>query len=191
MADENADTPNVRIIPPLVYIIGLAVGFLVTLWMPFRLISDSVAWPIGGVLLACGIALAASAILNFKEVGTTVRPDRAASTLVTAGPYRITRNPMYLGLAFVYPWHCASRSIGLGHHSAAARLDCNTALRRWPRRSLFEAALRCRLRRLHDESSTLDLNSERSGVRSVIRRFRDEAEIRAGPITESRLLVYG
>jgi protein-S-isoprenylcysteine O-methyltransferase Ste14 len=35
-------------------------------------------------------------------VGTTVRPDRAASSLVIAGPYKITRNPMHLGLAFVY-----------------------------------------------------------------------------------------
>ena len=35
-------------------------------------------------------------------MGTTVRPDRAASTLVIAGPYKISRNPMYLGLALVY-----------------------------------------------------------------------------------------
>ena len=40
--------------------------------------------------------------MKFKDVGTTVRPDRAASTLVFAGPYKISRNPMYLGLALVY-----------------------------------------------------------------------------------------
>jgi protein-S-isoprenylcysteine O-methyltransferase Ste14 len=102
MPAENADAPNVRIIPPLVYLAGLAIGFLVSLWMPFRLVSYLVAWPLGGVLVACGAVLAASAVLKFKGVGTTVRPDRAASTLVIAGPYRITRNPMYLGLAVVY-----------------------------------------------------------------------------------------
>jgi protein-S-isoprenylcysteine O-methyltransferase Ste14 len=46
--------------------------------------------------------LTGSAVLKFKDAGTTVRPDRAASTLVIACPYKITRNPMYLGLAFVY-----------------------------------------------------------------------------------------
>jgi len=102
MPTENADTPNVRIIPPLVYLTGLAVGFLGTLWMPFTLLSYSVAWPLGGVLVACGAVVTASAILTFKGAGTTVRPDRAASALVIAGPYRLTRNPMYLGLGFVY-----------------------------------------------------------------------------------------
>jgi protein-S-isoprenylcysteine O-methyltransferase Ste14 len=102
MAAENADAPNVKIIPPLVYLIGLALGFAVTLWMPLRLVPDWVAWPLAGALVACGAVLAVSAVLRFKGVGTTVRPDRAASTLVIAGPYRITRNPMYLGLALIY-----------------------------------------------------------------------------------------
>ena len=52
--------------------------------------------------MLCAAVLTGSALLKFKDVGTTVRPDRAASTLVITGPYKITRNPMYLGLAFVY-----------------------------------------------------------------------------------------
>jgi protein-S-isoprenylcysteine O-methyltransferase Ste14 len=99
---DIADTPNVRIIPPLVYLTGLVIGSLLTLWFPTKVVPGLVAWGIGGILILCGAILAASAIFNFKSVGTPIRPDRAATTLVIVGPYKLTRNPMYLALAFVY-----------------------------------------------------------------------------------------
>ena len=102
MSEVNSDAPNVKIIPPLVYLAGMIVGLLVSIWLPTKVVSNPAAWIVGGFLILCGAVLAASAILKFKGVGTTVRPDRAASSLVIAGPYKITRNPMYLGLALVY-----------------------------------------------------------------------------------------
>jgi protein-S-isoprenylcysteine O-methyltransferase Ste14 len=101
MTDGN-DAPNVKIIPPLVYLAGIVIGFLATIWMPTKVVPNSVAWTVGGILICCGAVLTGSALLKFKDVGTTVRPDRAASTLVIGGPYKISRNPMYLGLALVY-----------------------------------------------------------------------------------------
>ena len=101
MTDGN-DAPNVKIIPPLVYLAGIIIGFLATIGLPTRVVPNSVAWTVGGILIFCGAVLAGSAVVKFKDVGTTVRPDRAASTHVIAGPYKISRNPMYLGLALVY-----------------------------------------------------------------------------------------
>jgi protein-S-isoprenylcysteine O-methyltransferase Ste14 len=101
MTDGN-DAPNVRIIPPLVYLAGIVIGLLATIWTPTKVVPNSVAWTVGGILIFCGAVLTGSAVFKFKDVGTTVRPDRAASTLVIDGPYNMTRNPMYLGLAFVY-----------------------------------------------------------------------------------------
>jgi protein-S-isoprenylcysteine O-methyltransferase Ste14 len=101
MSDGN-DAPNVKIIPPLIYLAGIVIGFLATIWMPTKVVPNSVAWAVGGILIFCGAVLAGSAVVKFKDVGTTVRPDRAASILVISGPYKITRNPMYLGMAVFY-----------------------------------------------------------------------------------------
>jgi protein-S-isoprenylcysteine O-methyltransferase Ste14 len=101
MTDGN-EAPNVKIIPPLVYLAGIVIGFLATIWMPTKVVPNSVAWTVGGILICCGAVLTGSALLKFKDVGTTVRPDRPASTLVIGGPYNMTRNPMYLGMAVFY-----------------------------------------------------------------------------------------
>lgn len=102
MTKPMADAPDVHIIPPLVYVVGLVVGLLVSVWIPTKVVSDGLAWSLGGVLFVCGAALAGSAVLRFRREGTTVRPDRAPEKFVIEGPYRITRNPMYLGLAIAY-----------------------------------------------------------------------------------------
>jgi protein-S-isoprenylcysteine O-methyltransferase Ste14 len=102
MSDISSDAPSVKIIPPLVYLAGLVIGFLANIWMPIKVVPSLAAWTSGGILIFCGAVLTGSAVLKFKDVGTTVRPDRAASMLVIVGPYKITRNPMYLGLACVY-----------------------------------------------------------------------------------------
>jgi len=102
MAATSADAPKVRIIPPLIYLAGLVIGFLANLWIPISVLPNLVAWIPGGILAICGAVLSGSAVSRFKSTGTTVRPDRPVKTLVIAGPYKFTRNPMYLGLAFVY-----------------------------------------------------------------------------------------
>jgi protein-S-isoprenylcysteine O-methyltransferase Ste14 len=56
----------------------------------------------GIVLFALGAALAGWAWLIFHKAGTTRIPGKASTTLVTTGPYHVTRNPMYIGLALAY-----------------------------------------------------------------------------------------
>jgi protein-S-isoprenylcysteine O-methyltransferase Ste14 len=102
VSNARSDAPDVRIIPPLVYLAGLIAGFIISIWIPTKVLPNDLAWTLGGILILCGACLAGAAIFRFKRVGTTVRPDRAPSSLVVAGPYKFTRNPMYLGLAFVY-----------------------------------------------------------------------------------------
>lgn len=55
------------------------------------------------VLGLVGIGTSAAGVLHFRRAGTTIDPMRpdAASVLVSAGVYRFTRNPMYLGMLLV------------------------------------------------------------------------------------------
>jgi hypothetical protein len=78
---DGSDAPDVKIIPPLVYLAGIVISFLVTIWMPTKVIPNSVAWTVGAILICCGAVPTGSTILKFKDVGTAVRPHRAASTL--------------------------------------------------------------------------------------------------------------
>ena len=98
----QADAPKVRIVPPLVYLAGLGLGHLANRWLQLELVPVEAGWIAGGILFVLGLGLAASAMVNFTRAGTTIRPDRASTALVIAGPYRFTRNPMYLGLAVAY-----------------------------------------------------------------------------------------
>lgn len=57
---------------------------------------------IGEIIFLAGAALAAWGWLLFRNARTTRIPGQASSTMVTWGPYRFTRNPMYLGLTIAY-----------------------------------------------------------------------------------------
>ena len=56
----------------------------------------------GAVLFAIGAAIAGWSLVIFHNVRTTTVPGRASSSLVTWGPYRFSRNPMYVGLVVAY-----------------------------------------------------------------------------------------
>src|SRR4051812_1369255 len=88
--------------PPVYYVVGLAGG--VALNSAFGLpLGGRPATAVAGVVVAAlGAALAAAGGATVIRHRTTIRPHHAVATLVTAGPYRLSRNPMSTGLAIVY-----------------------------------------------------------------------------------------
>lgn len=88
--------------PPAFYGVGFATGLVLQHWVPLGFGRPAVVVLCGALVLAAGIALAATGVVTVRRHKTTIVPHRPVSTLVTTGPYRISRNPMYAGLALQY-----------------------------------------------------------------------------------------
>jgi protein-S-isoprenylcysteine O-methyltransferase Ste14 len=100
-------SPGVRFPPPTVFVAGWLLGWLLESRVErIRLVGASAdRWPlvIGGTLfLAAGLVVIAWGLLTFFRARTAVMPHHSASRLVTHGPYRFTRNPMYLGMTLLH-----------------------------------------------------------------------------------------
>ncbi len=102
MTAIETDSPKAKFPPPLLFATGLAAGWMIGLPLPTTVLPTDTAHLIGGVILGCGALLAASALHLFFSAKTSIRPDRPANMLVIRGPYRFTRNPMYLSMALLY-----------------------------------------------------------------------------------------
>lgn len=96
------DSAGVVAPPPLVYLGGLAVGFGLEALLASASVPGVVRWVVGGLLLLGGVALLGSFNAAFHRKGTAVEPWKPTTAIVTTGPYRLTRNPAYLGMALVY-----------------------------------------------------------------------------------------
>jgi protein-S-isoprenylcysteine O-methyltransferase Ste14 len=82
------------------YLLGIALHFLVP--MPFSWTLAIRPDIVGGVLFILGVIVAGSGWLAFHKAGTTRVPGQVSTTFVSWGPYRFTRNPMYVGLSLAY-----------------------------------------------------------------------------------------
>jgi len=104
-ADASAaerDRPGVIATPPLIYIVGLAIGFGLEALLPSASLPGALAWSLGSGLLIAGLALAASFFNAFRGARTPVDVRKPTTAIVTTGPYRLSRNPGYLSLALIY-----------------------------------------------------------------------------------------
>jgi protein-S-isoprenylcysteine O-methyltransferase Ste14 len=97
-----ADTAGVIAPPPLIYLGALAVGFALDGVTGTGSLPWAVAVPIGVASIVAGFALLASFLSAFQRAQTPVDPYTPTETIVTDGPYRLTRNPAYLGMALTY-----------------------------------------------------------------------------------------
>ena len=101
-ANQKEARPEVRFPPPLVFIgfifLGLAADRLIPL--PSPAIPEMIGW-VGLALAIAELVLIASAIGLFRKAGENPEPWTPSATIIASGPYRFTRNPMYLGMTMI------------------------------------------------------------------------------------------
>jgi len=97
--DDRADAAQVIIRPPLAWglavIAGLALDWLVPL--PFLPADVPAGW-LGAMVFVLALALFAWAIVTITRAGSNVPTNLPTTTIVESGPYRFTRNPIYLAM---------------------------------------------------------------------------------------------
>ena len=97
----GADNAGVIVRPPLLYAVALA-AMLALRWLwPLPIFSGAVFWP-GLALVALAVGLLIWGRQTLVTGGTNVDPSLPSTAVVTSGPYRFSRNPLYMGLAVVY-----------------------------------------------------------------------------------------
>lgn len=89
------------IYPPMWLVFGIVAIFALNEFHPGPRFTGLGSQLLGGAILVAGLALLVFAGGLFKRAGTDMIPFRDVSALVTGGVYRLSRNPMYLGMAAI------------------------------------------------------------------------------------------
>ena len=91
------DHADVKIHPPVLLLLHLFAAFLLNRFLPLPFVFPKVLEWVGYALVFLGLGLAFSAASGFMRAHTTLDPHGSVSNIVTSGPYRFMRNPIYLG----------------------------------------------------------------------------------------------
>jgi protein-S-isoprenylcysteine O-methyltransferase Ste14 len=99
MVPEAANIGIIR--PPLIYLGAIALGLLLHFVWPVRLVPHTVLVPLGCIAVLVAVALFLYAVREFRIADTPVPGNRPTTTIVRTGPYRCSRNPIYLSFSLL------------------------------------------------------------------------------------------
>jgi protein-S-isoprenylcysteine O-methyltransferase Ste14 len=107
--DPVSDVANLGLVrPPLVYLGSILVGLLLHVAWPLPLVRHTVSAPIGAGVVLLAVGLFVASVRTFRAAGTPVPGNQPTTTIVSTGPYRFSRNPIYLAFSAlqvgIAPW---------------------------------------------------------------------------------------
>jgi len=100
--DHSPDHPGVITHPPFLYGGFALAGAIANLFARVHVIGEPAQYWAGGAAALAGVALMVAGVSRFRRAGTNVPTHKPATAIVTTGPYRFTRNPLYLALTLIY-----------------------------------------------------------------------------------------
>ena len=97
----DQDRPNIVVLPPIAFFAAALLTFALDRWTSPGVLAAVPRPPlvvVGILVMAAALWTTVSGVLAFRRAGTNVDPHKPALSIVRDGPYRFTRNPMYLGM---------------------------------------------------------------------------------------------
>ena len=119
---SKSDVANLGLVrPPFVYLVALLIGIGLDFVRPARWLPANLGVWVGVPIMITALSLFFSSIRRFKAAGTPVSGNKPATAIVKSGPYRFSRNPIYLAFSvLVLGVACALNSLWLLGTLAAA-----------------------------------------------------------------------
>jgi len=99
---KEGDTPGLTARPPLIYLGSVLVGSALQWLHPVALVPAAWEAPLGAPLVVAAIGVFLLAVRTFQRAGTPIQRVRPTTRIVQTGPYRFSRNPIYLAFTSLH-----------------------------------------------------------------------------------------
>lgn len=97
--NENSDSANVLIPPPIAWAIAFVIGLGLGWLHPLPFLPPALPHVVAGIVVfAAGILLVIWAFRTMRKAGTRVEPYKPTTAIVASGPFGFSRNPIYSGM---------------------------------------------------------------------------------------------
>lgn len=102
MADAENESPGVIALPPVIFGAFLTAGLVLEYLFSRPMMAQSGQYIAGGIVIAVSFVLIPGALRGFRHAETPLDVRKPTSAIITDGPYRISRNPIYLSMMLLY-----------------------------------------------------------------------------------------